>query len=455
MHDTNTSKHENVVPEEYITTGDNNSVNAISERIRSSPTPSRKPSSSGLPEKQQDTYVGWIWSILGVEDNIQKWIWIAILVLTPISWALHFARPNSATLIFVFTFLALIPQAQVLGYYTEQLSLSSGEKVAALLNASLGNAVELIVAVIALVKCELEVVQASRQSTFHSHAIPSNFSLGQSSVLVTGLATLIGGARNGEQVFSSSDAQLQSAMLAVAFSSVLFPTIFYFIETEKLTDDTTQRQAHLLTLSRGTAIVLVMIYCAYLWYNMVSSRKQKTEDMELSELSSTSDEVESPIVSAWTATVILFADTALIGVTADFLVSSINGLVDAGPLSKQFVALILLPIAGNAAEHASAIMMAWHNKMSMALDIAIGSSIQISIFLLPLIVILSWILGKPLTLYFDLFQTAVLVVTVFVVHYIVQDGKTVWMEGVILCCTLQSVFIALRSRCTQVLTQQL
>ncbi|EEB94021.1 hypothetical protein MPER_07244, partial [Moniliophthora perniciosa FA553] len=129
----------------------------------------------------------------------------------------------------------------VLGYYTEQLSLSSGEKIAALLNASLGNAVELIVAIIALVKCELEVVQAS--------------------LLVNGLAILIGGAHNGEQVFSSSDAQLQSALLAVAFSSVLFPTIFYFIETEKITDDATQRQTHLLVLSRGTAVVLLYRSC--------------------------------------------------------------------------------------------------------------------------------------------------------------------------------------------------
>ncbi|ESK89446.1 calcium ion transporter [Moniliophthora roreri MCA 2997] len=413
-------RHENAVRDEPVTTGDNISLTDMSERIVLSPIPSTKQSAS--PPFRKRNFVERIWHILGVEGNVQRAISLAVLILTPLSWAIHFGLPTNATLVFVFTFLALIPQAQILGYYTEQLSLSSGEKIAALLNASLGNAVELIVAIIALVKCELEVVQASLIGSVISNLL-----------LVNGLAILVGGAHNGEQIFSSSDAQLQSALLAVAFSSVLFPTIFYFIETEKITDDVTQRQTHLLVLSRGTAVVLIVIYGTYLWYNMVTTRKRQDEEMESSESKSCSDNAEVPLVSPWLATAILVIDTALIAVTAEFLVSSINGLVAESPLSKQFVALILLPIAGNAAEHASAVMMAWRNKMTMALDIAIGSSIQISIFLLPLIVVLAWILGKPLTLYFDLFQTIVLIVTVFIVHYIVQDGKTVWMEGVILC----------------------
>ncbi|KAG7098018.1 hypothetical protein E1B28_005323 [Marasmius oreades] len=361
--------------------------------------------------------------MLGINSPIQKLIWLAILVLTPLSWVLHFAIPGNATVIFVFAFLALIPQSQVLGYYTEQLSLHSGEKVAALLNASLGNAVELIVAIIALTKCELEVTQASLIGSVVSNIL-----------LVTGIAMFVGGIKNGEQVFSGSDAQLQSALLAVAFSSVVFPTIFYIIETEKVPGNTgmvvDKRQEHLLALSRGTALVLIFIYGAYLWYNMGAAKK--TADVEEG-LKGQEEEQEEAIVNPKVAIGQLIFVTALIGVTAEFLVSSINGLVENSPLSKQFVSLILLPIAGNAAEHASAIMLAWKNKMRMSLEIAIGSSIQISIFVLPLMVIISWIMGKPLTLYFDLLQTIVFVVTVVIVHYIVQDGKSVWIEGVILC----------------------
>ncbi|KAL0569585.1 hypothetical protein V5O48_012373 [Marasmius crinis-equi] len=279
--------------------------------------------------------------------------------------------------------------------------------------------------IIALTKCELEVVQASLIGSVVSNVL-----------LVTGAAIFAGGLRNGEQVFSGSEAQLQSALLAVAFSSVVFPTIFYFIETEKLPhEDVDRRQSHLLALSRGTALVLIFIYGSYLWHNMRAAKKMNALDAERSAEAEDDDDDDDkePLMNPKFAIGLLVFVTALIGVTCEFLVSSINGLVDESPLSKQFVAFILLPIAGNAAEHASAIMLAWKNKMSMALDIAIGSSIQISIFVLPLMVIISWIMGKPLSLYFDLLQTVVLVVSVMIVHYIVQDGKSLWMEGIILC----------------------
>ncbi|KAK1223535.1 hypothetical protein PQX77_013583 [Marasmius sp. AFHP31] len=184
-----------------------------------------------------------------------------------------------------------------------------------------------------------------------------------------------------------AEAQLQSALLAIAFSSVLFPTIFYFIETEKLPHEAMdKRQAHLLALSRGTALVLIFIYGSYLWHNMVSSRKAKNLDAErrtqVEEEEATPDENEAEeeqLMNPKVAVALLVFVTVpllkLIGVTCEFLVSSINGLVDQSPLSKQFVAFILLPMAGNAAEHASAIMLAWKNRMSMALEIAIGSSI--------------------------------------------------------------------------------
>ncbi|THU82837.1 calcium/proton exchanger [Dendrothele bispora CBS 962.96] len=352
---------------------------------------------------------------------------LATLALTVLSWVLYFVLGDkSPTAVFVSAFLALLLQAYILGYATDQLSLSSGEKVAALLNVSFGNAVELIVAIIALTKCELEVVQSSLVGSVFSNLL-----------LVTGMALIAGGLRNGVQNFSSEEAQLQSALLVFACCSILFPTISYLLQSFNANADLSHAGNTLHIFSRASAIVSILVYASYLAYSMMpKSSKGNSDAVEKQEAESTTQgedgEQEKPKIGPVTAVSLLLGTTAVVGVTAEFLVSSLDGMTTEGPLSKQFVSVILLPIVGNAAEHVSAIMMAWKNKARMALDIAVGSSLQISLFVLPVSIILGWAIGHPLTLFFDPLQTIILLVSIILVSFIVQDGKSNWMEGVLL-----------------------
>jgi len=146
------------------------------------------------------------------------------------------------------------------------------------------------------------------------------------------------------------------------------------------------------------------------------------------------DEVEVPKLSVAITISLLVIVTVLIGVTAEWLVGSIDGLTASGAISKEFVGLILLPIVGNAAEHVTAVMVSVKDKLTLSLGVAVGSSIQISLFVIPFIVILGWILGHPLTLLFDPFESIVLFLAVLTVNYVVQDGKSNWLEGMILMC---------------------
>jgi len=139
-----------------------------------------------------------------------------------------------------------------------------------------------------------------------------------------------------------------------------------------------------------------------------------------------------PKLSFAACIVLLIVDTVLVSFTADFLVDSINGLTASGKISKEWVGLILLPIVGNAAEHVTAVTVSVKDKLTLSLGVAVGSSIQIALFVIPLLVVIAWIGGKPLTMLFDPFESVVLFLTVLTVNYVVQDGKTNWLEGMIL-----------------------
>lgn len=146
-------------------------------------------------------------------------------------------------------------------------------------------------------------------------------------------------------------------------------------------------------------------------------------------------EEHTPQLSVPFTVILLVIVTVLVAVTAEWLVDSIDELTDTGAISKEFVGLILLPIVGNAAEHVTAVTVSVKDKLTLSLGVAAGSSIQIALFVIPFIVTLAWILGKPLTLLFDPFESIVLFLAVLTVNYVVQDGKSNWLEGMILMCT--------------------
>jgi len=146
------------------------------------------------------------------------------------------------------------------------------------------------------------------------------------------------------------------------------------------------------------------------------------------------EEVEEPQLSVYMTIGLLAVVTVIVAVTAEWLVDSIDGLTQGNKISKEFVGIILLPIVGNAAEHVTAVSVSVKDKLTLSLGVAVGSSIQIALFVIPFIMVLAWILGKPLTMLFDPYESVALFLAVITVNYVVQDGKSNWLEGMILMC---------------------
>ncbi|KAF2473960.1 calcium/proton exchanger [Lindgomyces ingoldianus] len=398
--------------------------------------------------------------------------WINILlVFVPIGFALEYAHiHNGAVPVFIVNFIAIIPLAGMLSYATEELALRVGETLGGLLNASFGNAVELIVSVQALVKNEITIVKTSLIGSMLSNLL-----------LVLGMSFFLGGIYRLEQFFNVTVAQTAASLLALCIASVIIPTVFHSMLQADAAPDGQRNQE----LSRGTAVILLFVYACYLifqlkshvdMYNEPSQKvpKRKSSKIEegtatrglaaigagtaaasgggvnasklvknADELEDEEDDFEEPQLSVIGALITLGVSTTLVAFCSEFMVSSIDGLTATGGISTTFVGLILIPIVGNAAEHATAITVAIKDKMDLAIGVAVGSSMQIALLVLPLIVVLGWIMGKEcMTLYFDTFQIAVLFVAVLLVNYLIQDGKSHWLEGVLLMSSYLIIALA-------------
>ncbi|KAF8525832.1 Calcium/proton exchanger, partial [Hysterangium stoloniferum] len=385
-----------------------------------------------------------------------------LLVFIPLSWAMHFAK-QSDTIIFVFSFLAIIPLAKLLGFATEELSLRVGQTIGGLLNATLvGAFVELIVAIIALIKCELSIVQSSLIGSILSNIL-----------LVLGMCFFAGGTKFSEQGFLTTAANTNSSLLTISVIAVLIPAAYVLaidaLNASSSNDTNVDPARDILKMSRGVAVILLFIYGSYLVFqlwshaylyndgasehnfpstaypkkqNSTDSAKRRADGPETgaddpetgAEREKEEEEIEEPQLSVAASLVLLAIVTVLVAVTAEWLVDSIQGVVAKGGISQQWVGLILLPIVGNAAEHVTAVTVSYKDKLTLSLGVAVGSSIQIALFVIPFIVLLGWILGKPLTLLFDPFQSIVLFLSVITVNYCLQDGKSNWLEGMILMC---------------------
>ncbi|TDL25504.1 calcium/proton exchanger [Rickenella mellea] len=407
-----------------------------------------------------------------------------LLVCIPVSWALHFAKPDSNVLVFVFSFLAIIPLAKLLAFATDEMSMRVGQTLAGLLNATLGNAVELIVAIIAIVKCELQVVQSSLVGSILSNLL-----------LVLGMCFFAGGTQFSEQGFGASATQINSSLLTISVIAVLLPAAFHnAVQGSSLSNG--EEKNDILMMSHGVAVILLFIYASYLIFQLWShthlyedkhesnfkSTRYEKKDADSVKSGSTGhaghlsaavdkithrfrhsdpavdgsekavvgangeasraeqqepeeEEEEKPKMSFPMSIGLLVVVTVFVAVTAEFLVDSINGVTSgSSALSKEWVGLILLPIVGNAAEHVTAVTVSVKDKLTLSIGVAVGSSIQIALFVIPLMVIIAWGLGKPLLLLFDPFESVTLFLAVLTVNYVVQDGKSNWLEGMILMC---------------------
>lgn len=331
-----------------------------------------------------------------------------------------------ASVIFTTNFLAIIPLAALLSFATEELAAKVGDTIGGLLNATFGNAVELIVAVVALRKGEIRIVQASMLGSILSNIL-----------LVLGCCFLAGGYNRIQQCFNQTVAQTMSSLMALATSSLLIPAAFHATTGES------SDEHGVLALSRGTAIVLLIIYVLYLFFQLKSHAayfEGQTEDADAQDQAG--EEAHDETLKTWESVIMLCAVTLVIAFNADYLVDSIDSIVQQTGMSKTFIGLILLPIVGNAAEHVTAVVVAMKDKMDLAIGVAIGSSMQIALFLTPFLVVLGWIIGQPMSLYFSTFETAVLFVAVFICNYLVLDGESNWLEGVMLLGTYTIIAIA-------------
>ncbi|KAK2805755.1 hypothetical protein FQN51_009258 [Onygenales sp. PD_10] len=325
----------------------------------------------------------------------------------------------SATAIFVLNFLAIIPLASLLSFATEELAATLGETLGGLLNATFGNAVELIVSIVALVNGEIRVVQASMLGSILSNIL-----------LVLGCCFLVGGLRHHEQTFNSTVASTMSSLMAVASASLIIPAAL----SAALTTSKSDSLANIKILSYGTSIILLILYIMYLYFqlrshsDLFSSEPQNNGGAE-SQNQEEEHEEEDRILNPWAAAVALLIVTVCVSICAEYLVGSIDDIVKATSISKTFIGLILIPIVGNAAEHVTAIVVAYKNKMDLAIGVAIGSSLQIALFVTPFLVILGWILGQDMTLHFQTFETVCFFLSTLVVTLLIQDGKSNYLEG--------------------------
>ena len=276
----------------------------------------------------------------------------------------------------------------------------------------------------------MRVVQASMLGSILSNIL-----------LVLGCCFFVGGLRFREQSFNSTVASTMSSLMAVASASLIIPATLYAAISNNTvakpgdnsaSDPDHDAQHNILILSHGTSIILLLIYVMYLYFQL-RSHSDLFEETNGSDAENggadEEEEEEERVLSPWAATVALVVVTVLVSICADYLVGSIDSMVEKTGMSKTFIGLVLIPIVGNAAEHVTAVVVAYKDKMDLAIGVAIGSSLQIALFVTPFLVILGWIMGIEMTLHFQTFETVAFFISGLVVTLLIQDGKSNYLEG--------------------------
>lgn len=304
---------------------------------------------------------------------------------------------------FILAALAIVPLAGLMGEATEEISFYSGPKIGGFLNATFGNATELIISIFALKSGLFDVVKASIAGSVIGNIL-----------LVLGASMFIGGIHHKVQRFSKQVVEVSSSMLLFAVIGLSIPAIFTHTVNKELLN--TKYEA----LSIAVAFVMFAIYLLSLYFSFFTHKDIYSVDHE--------GEGEA----TWSlkkAVLVLIVATVIIAVESEFLVSAVEPMTKSIGLSEFFVGIILIPIIGNAAEHSTAVIMALKNQMDVAVEIAIGSSLQIILFVAPILIFLS-LLFKPMSIIFNEFELIALIVSVFIANRVANDGESNWLEGV-------------------------
>ncbi|MFA8437329.1 calcium/proton exchanger [Pueribacillus sp. YX66] len=314
----------------------------------------------------------------------------------------------SEVLMFIVYALTIIALAAYMGRATENIALHTGPRIGGLLNATFGNAVELIISIFALKSGLISIVLASLTGSVIGNLL-----------LVAGLSFFVGGLKYKRQQFNFFDARHNSGLLVF---SVIVAFIFPEIFSIKLSETDT------LSLSIWISIIMIVLYLAGLLFRLVTHRgvyRQKSDENE------TSHDVEPEWSKKKSLTILVLA-TVAVAYVSERLVSTFETVGEAFGWSELFLGVIIVAIVGNAAEHATAIIMAYKNKMNIAVEIAIGSSIQIAMFVAPLLVLISLFMPISMPLVFTLPELVAMVLAVILTVAISNDGDTNWFEGLTL-----------------------
>src|SRR6202162_5889298 len=323
-----------------------------------------------------------------------------LLVFVPLSLVADLL--GQAVIVFITSGLAIVPLAGIIGRSTDQVARRVGSRLGGLLNATLGNVTELIVSVLLISVGNFAIVKASLIGSIIGNLL-----------LVLGISFVVGGIHHKEQRFSSRAAGVHSSSLLLAVAGLFMPALLILTTPDV---DFVQKEV----ISSVVAIVLILIYLAALAFTQITH----------SHLFGPTNEPELPTRTLRRSVIVLGVAAGLVGIESELLVSSLTPAIAALHMPPIFVGLILIPIIGNAAEHASAVFFAAKDRVDLTLEIAVGSSTQIALFVAPILVFISLLIGHPMDFVFTTFEIAVVSLATLLVALISLEGRSNWLSGV-------------------------
>ena len=330
-----------------------------------------------------------------------------MLFFVPLALVAEFVLHLDPVLIFIFAALGIIPLADFIGEATEELAVHTGPRLGGLLNATLGNAAELIITIFALREGLLDLVRASITGSIIGNLL-----------LVMGLSLILGGLKNGIQTFDRRTAAINATLLVLAIVALAVPSIFdAAIEPDKAAE---------LGLSEGTAMIMIILYALTVIYGFTQGRSTGHAD------ETPGEHLHTARWSISRSVTVLVVATVAIVFMSEILVGAVESVTETLGWSEFFIGIIVIPLVGNVAEHLVAVQVAIKNKMELSMAVSVGSSLQVALFVAPVLVFISLFFGEPLLLVFNSFELVALIGTAFIAAFIAQDGESNWLEGAML-----------------------
>lgn len=346
------------------------------------------------------------------------WLLLAVPAALLLEW-----RHADGVWIFIAACLAVVPLAGLMGRATENLAEALGPNIGGLLNATFGNAAELIIGLIALRDGKTELVKASIIGSILGNIL-----------LVLGAAIVVGGCFHRKQTFNRTSASLGATLLALASIGLVIPTIYFHLTKGAAN---AAAAANLNYLSEEIAVILAVLYVLSLIFSLVTHRhlfanSEAEED----------EHAGPPEWSKRTAILVLLAATVGVAFMSELLVGSVERAAESMHMNHVFIGVIVVAIIGNAAEHSTAVMVAVKNQMDLAVTIAIGSSLQIALFVAPVLLFAAMLMGQPFDLHFSVMEVVAVVIAIGIMSMVSQDGETHWMEGAMLLAVYAMLALA-------------